>query len=131
MQNGRIITKTCLPGFIIILRFFRTLKLFLFVIYELTRVEGDFADHNPLGRKAELQFDEAADAVVQLDGNVARSFKDSILDVRVGDGLARKVLAADAEEHLGLGKDLQHAQHHENSPSDIPLRFYIYLKSLL
>lgn len=120
----RAVTSVSFEGFCLV----------MYIIYtELTRVEGDFADHDPLGGKAELQFDEAADAVVQLDGNVAGSFEDSILDVGVGDGLSRKVLAADAEEHLGLGEDLQHAQHqtHENLATAPPFPFFIYLKSLL
>lgn len=48
-----------------------------------------------------------ADAVVQLDGDVAGVLHDRVRHVREVHGLAVEVLAADAEEHLGVHKYLQ------------------------
>lgn len=52
------------------------------------------------------QLDEFSDSVMELDRDVARGLEDLVLHVRVGNGLARVVLAADAEEDVDLRKHL-------------------------
>lgn len=68
----------------------------------LTRVEGDLADHDPARGEGELELDELADSVVQLDRDVARVLEDPVLHVGVDDRLAQEVLAADAERDVDL-----------------------------
>lgn len=55
----------------------------------------------------EPQLDEAADAVVQLDGDVARALEDPVLHGGVGDGLPIEVSATHAEKYLRLGEHLR------------------------
>lgn len=77
------------------------------IISSLTRLEGDLAGHDPACGEGELYLDEAADAVVQLDADIARVLEDPVLHVGVGDGVAEEVLAADAEPDLRLGEHLK------------------------
>lgn len=77
---------------------------------QLTGVEGDFADHNPSRGEAESQFDELADSMVQLDCDISRLLEDLILHVRIYDGIARVVFAADAEHDADLGEYLEHKE---------------------
>ena len=71
-----------------------------------TGAERDFADEDPSGGEEEAQLDKLADAVVQLDADVARILKDAILHGPEADGIAGVDLAADAEVHLNLREDL-------------------------
>lgn len=77
------------------------------IISSLTRLERDLAGHDPARGEGELNLDEAADAVVQLDADVARVLEDPVLHVGVGDRVAEEVLAADAEPDLRLGEHLK------------------------
>lgn len=77
------------------------------IISSLTRLEGDLAGHDPARGEGELNLDEAADAVVQLDADVARVLEDPVFHVGVGDRVAEEVLAADAEPDLRLGEHLK------------------------
>lgn len=74
---------------------------------QLTGVKGDFADHNPSRGEAESQFDELADPVMQLDGDISRLLEDFVLYVAVHDGITRVVPAADAEHDADLGEYLE------------------------
>lgn len=79
-------------------------KLHFYAI--LTRLECDFADHDPARGEMQLQFDEAADAVVQFDGDVPRVLEDTVLHIAVRDWLSGVDLAAHTEHDLGLGEHL-------------------------
>lgn len=73
-------------------------------------MKGDLADHNPSSGEAESQLDELADPLVQLDRDISRVLEDPVLHVRVHDGIARVVSAADAEHDGDLGKYLRHGK---------------------
>ena len=52
------------------------------------------------------QLDELADAVVQLDADVARILEDAVLQRSVNDRFAGINLAADAEMHVHFVENL-------------------------
>ena len=68
--------------------------------------EWNFADEDPSGGKVQPQLDELADAVVQLDADVARILEDAVLQRSVNDRFTRINLAADAEMHVHFVENL-------------------------
>lgn len=63
-------------------------------VHLLTRHKRNLAQHDPAQRKVQIQLHKSTDAVVQLDGHVARMLHHQIGHVRVAHRLAAKVPAA-------------------------------------
>lgn len=72
----------------------------------ITRVESDLADHDPPWREAELQFNELANPMMQLDRDIPRMLEDPVFHVRVHDRVTCVISSADAEHYTGLGEHL-------------------------
>ena len=75
-------------------------------LHELTAVEGDFADHNPLGGEVELQPEIPANSVMQFDGHITSVFHDDIRHVGEKYWLTEELMTANTKVHFGMWKDL-------------------------
>lgn len=73
---------------------------------ELTRVEGDLADHDPSISKIKLKLDELGQSRVQIDGDIPRLLEHCVRHVGVNERSSVEKLTADAECHFGSGKHL-------------------------
>lgn len=75
--------------------------------YILTGVKNDFADKYPPRRKPQFDANPLADAMVQLNANVARVLEYIVLNVCVVNGLVLEVTPADRKRYYGLRKYLE------------------------
>lgn len=73
----------------------------------LTGVKNDFADKYPPRRKPQFDANPLADAMVQLDANVARVLEYVVLHVCVVNRLILEVTPADRERYYSLRKHLK------------------------
>lgn len=81
-------------------------RVMIVLVVVLTRVKDDLADKYPPGREAQLDAHPLADAVVQLNADVARVLEYVVLHVRVVYRLVLEVPPADRERYYCLRKDL-------------------------
>jgi hypothetical protein len=47
-------------------------------LFELTAIEGDFADHDPFGCEVELESQVSAHTVMELDGYISSMLHDDV-----------------------------------------------------
>lgn len=103
----------------------------------LTAVEHDLADEYPARGEVQLDAHPLADAVVQLDGHVARRLEDVVRVGRVPDRVLLEVLPAHRErdhrlrEHLTKETIANYPAYTPTSPAHVDTRLYNYNSQLL
>ena len=72
----------------------------------LTGNEIEFRHKDPLVSEEELDFNESADAAVELNCDVARRLGFRVLEKAVFERPVRKILASNAHPHVNFRKNL-------------------------
>lgn len=72
----------------------------------LTGLKRDLTKEDPARGEVELELDEPAESLVQLDGDVASVLHDQVRHVGEVHGLAGEVPSAHTEVDLGVGEHL-------------------------